>query len=166
MQLQEKSIPATIHRIGAKRVVIEVPETTKSKLRRDRKIARICRMRKVRWIFLLALVASAILLAFVTNSRSLFSAVEVEPAQLEIADSCGDFNFKKDVAVQDTRFQGPGFQDFSLGSWKVRTYGARLNVGAISSMQFEAICGNQVILGRIELAQNDRGYEILKMTPI
>jgi hypothetical protein len=148
--LNQQSISTVIHRIGAKRVVLEIPKGA-SKPRGTG------RYRKL--LVAAGLATCLPLFAMFAHSNYSPGTQQEIVASKSVAAACGDFYTRE-------RFTIAELGEFRVGDWLVKTYGARLDIGAISSIRFEAECNEEVVLGTMKLARIESGFEILQMTQI
>lgn len=152
IKLIESSIHPVIHRIGSKRVVLEVSIGAQRNKRRGSKPRHI--------IFVVfALTATVSSIAFLAFSNSGVAQVREGGGSAKETDLCAQLDSGLNINISNV-------EQFRIGTWLVTTYGEALTNGAIWSLRFEATCGDKSVLGRLKIAKNTEGFSILQMTPI
>jgi hypothetical protein len=155
-KLDATSMNSALHRISAKRVIIEIADTKNrnSQGRRNQK-----RMLVTGGV-VIALVSVSSLLFFETNrvevgrrelERETISSTSSPVACKNVAEYAG-------LEIADLR-------EFDAGSWKIRTYSEARTLGSVWFVNFEAECSGQLADGLLTAQEIDGGYRILRMTP-
>jgi hypothetical protein len=155
-KLAATSVNTTLHRISAKRVVIEITEAKCCKRSNQRTRPLLFLTGGV----LLVLVAISSLAISATNSdevgrRELEQAVFASPTSPATCKNVADY---AGLEIADLR-------EFDAGSWKIRTYSEVRTLGSVWFVNFEAECSGQLVDGLLTAQHIDGGYRILRMTP-
>lgn len=154
-KLAATSVHTALHRISAKRVVIEITEA-KSRKRSSK---------------------ATLTLIFVTGGVLVLFAISSLAISANNSDEAGRREFEQAVRTSTTlpatcknvaEYAGleiVDLREFDAGSWKVRTYSEARALGSVWFVNFEAECSGQLVDGLLTAQHIDSGYRILRMTP-
>ncbi len=155
-KLHATSANTVLHRVSAKRIVIEITDVKKcSRFERRRR-----RLMALTGGVILTLGAVSSSLIFTTKSAPL-GRIEAEQATRASTTShitCQNISELAGLEVS-------GLREFGAGDWKVRTYSKAQTIGSVWFVNFEAACSGQVVDGFLTALQIEGGYRILRMTP-
>lgn len=155
-KLAATSVNTALHRISAKRVVIEITDAKCRKHSRHRTRPLLFWTGGV----LLVLVAISSLAISATNSAEVGRREREQPvfASPTSPATCKNVADYAGLEIADLR-------EFDAGSWKIRTYLEVRTLGSVWFVNFEAECAAQLVDGLLTAQEIDGGYRILRMTP-
>jgi hypothetical protein len=155
-KLDSTSVNSALHRISAKRVIIEITDT-KNRSRSGH---------RHRW--LMALTGGAVLTLGAVSSSLIFTTNSAPLGRIE-AEQAIRTSMTSPITCQNISelagLEVAGLREFDAGDWKVRTYSKAQTIGSVWFVNFEAACSGQVVDGLLTAYQIDSGYRILRMTP-
>lgn len=155
-KLDSTSVNTTLHRISAKRVIIEITDTKN----RSSPGRRNWSLMRVAGGVVIALGAMSSLLFFATNSA------EVGRRELErVTNSPTSSPATCKKVAEYAGLEIADLREFDAGSWKIRTYSEARTLGSVWFVNFEAECSGQLADGFLTAQEIDGGYRILRMTP-
>jgi hypothetical protein len=144
-RLNENGVQASLHRISSKRVILEITDVSPSQsspAKRALCAVSLCSL----------LLACAVSFSYPQNPK------ETEVLVEQSAPACVEFDALSSGVVSE-------MANFRLATWRVKTFGAANQIGALISSKFEAACSGQLVSGRLVATRSAQGFEILKMTP-
>ncbi len=155
-RLDQDSQSTNLHRISAKRVIIEIVEPQKVYQRRGWLIF---------WVAFIGGVAALCLVVSITT----FESNEVKGEAEKYASSTPTVSSSADSNCQDLRkFKGFEIADlttFEFGGWRIVSYSTAESLGSVWFVSFEAKCADQIVEGVLTTQEINGGYRILRMTP-
>ncbi len=155
-RLDQDSQSTNLHRISAKRVIIEIFEPQKVKRRRSLPM------------FSVAFIGGVAALCLVVSITTFESNVVKGQAE-KYASSTPTVSSSADSNCQDLRkFKGFEIADlttFEFGGWRIESYSTARSLGSVWFVSFEAKCADQIVEGVLTTQEINGGYRILRMTP-
>ena len=154
-KLAATSVNTTLHRISAKRVVIEITEAKSRK--RSSKSTRT-----------LIFVTGGVLVLFAISSLAISANNSDEAGRRELEQAVRTSTTLQATCKNVAEYAGleiADLREFDAGSWKVRTYSEARALGSVWFVNFEAECLAQIVDGHLTAELIDGGYRILSMTP-
>jgi len=158
LKLNQSGEFVVVHRIAAKRVVLEIqnPPSSAATGSSGRKSGK-----KVAALIGMVLVAGAVVAASlgVTNAvpRKAFETVAQQEGLR--TGSCATISSREPFEIDD-------LQSFNVDAWVIKTFGNEVSLGALQSISFEAKCQSELVVGTLLHSKNESGHLILRMTPI
>ena len=147
-----------MHRIAAKRLVLEIQNSRSSAENRpsDRKSGK-----KAASLIGIVLVAGAVVAASLVLTYA-----EPRKASETAAQQEGLPTGSCETIASSEPFEIDDLQSFNVDTWIIKTFGTEISLGALQSISFEAKCQSEVVVGTLLHSKNESGHLILRMTPI
>jgi hypothetical protein len=158
LKLSQSGELVIVHRIAAKRLVLEIQNSRSSAENRpsDRKSGK-----KAASLIGIVLVAGAVVPASlgVTNAEPRKASETAAQQEGSRTASCATIASREPFEIDD-------LQSFNVDTWIIKTFGTEISLGALQSVSFEAKCKSEVVVGTLLHSKNESGHLILRMTPI
>lgn len=158
LRLSQSGESVLVHRIGAKRIVIEIQNAQPSARvsLTDRKFGM--------WmaVFLLSTLISISVVTILVDSQN------AEPKATFATGNQVDDSRPHQCLELTTRepFEIHDLAAFEIEGWAIKTYGLEISIGALQSVSFEAKCESELVVGSLLHSKVESGHLILRMTPI
>jgi hypothetical protein len=158
LKLSQSGESVLVHRIGAKRIVVEVRNSQPSAR------VRLAGRKFGKWaavVLLSALIAFAVGISLLgapnTETKTRFATGNhIDASRTQ---QCLDLTHRDPFEIHD-------LADFEIEGWAIKTYGLEISLGALQSISFEAQCKNDLVIGTLLHSKVESGHLILRMTPI
>jgi hypothetical protein len=158
LKLSQSGELVIVHRIAAKRLVLEIQNSRSSAENRpsDRKSGK-----KAASLIGIVLVAGAVVAASLVLTYA-----EPRKASETAAQQEGLPTGSCETIASSEPFEIDDLQSFNVDTWIIKTFGTEISLGALQSISFEAKCQSEVVVGTLLHSKNESGHLILRMTPI
>lgn len=158
LKLSQNGQTSVVHRIAAKRVVLEAQHSqpTVRMEHSGRKFST-----RVAAVLLMACVASSVFTVGLGSQHA-------EPKSTLATGTLTNESLPKRCLALTPRepFEVRDLNSFEVEGWTVKTFGSDVSLGALQSISFEAKCQSKLVLGSLVHSKNESGDLILRMTPI